>query len=666
METLELEVQEDFLTTLIKKEKPEYAIEELIWNSLDADAKLIRIYGVQNALEGYDYLKIEDDGHGISYGQAKTAFQNLGGSSKKHKHKSSVLNRSYHGKEGKGRFQVFTLGSFVEFESCYKDENEGGIIKRFVINWDFEKIKYPTLGHEAKGQNVNMNHTGTYITIRNCYSQKINTILDEKSRHTLIQKFAYYYLTYPDFKIIIQKNELDFTTVIKNKISNAIKYKNKSENEIDIDFKIIEWDDKYGEALIHFCDAKGLSLAQYKLGVRTGEIPLSIYVSADYFKELETLGMFSLDEFHPDIQNLVERAKTFARDYIREKSAENAQDFITELKSEKVYPFPNEPNTAIEKMERQVFDIITYEINEAKPKLFSKKKEASDKRVVLELVKMALKENKQDELDRILTQVIGLSTEHIAKLDKIIKNSSLSDVIEMSDMVLSRLQIIDELNEIFFNEKISKGFLERSQLQKIIETNTWLFGENYAMGVKEQNLKNVLKQYLNYLGRDDFEGIIKADDNSNLEGEIPDICLFKQRSLGHIGEFSNLIIELKRPSLTIKEEQIAQIKGYARAVSGDKRFPKEKTEWTFYLMASKVHESVEEDRRQRDRPVGLIYETMNVKIWVFEWGDLLSEAAARHQYLKEKLNYQASEEIENLPYLHDNFSAIFEKPPKKK
>src|SRR5216684_2517564 len=76
------------------------AIEELIWNALDAEATKVEVVFHDNALEGIEKVVVADNGHGIPYEQAESIFKQIGGSPKKTRRRSPNLDRPYHGKEG--------------------------------------------------------------------------------------------------------------------------------------------------------------------------------------------------------------------------------------------------------------------------------------------------------------------------------------------------------------------------------------------------------------------------------------------------------------------------------------------------------------------------------------------------------------------------------------
>lgn len=64
----------------ISKVQPDSAIEELIWNAIDAEASRIEVIPYENAFKGIDRIVVSDNGHGISEKDAENIFGNIGGS----------------------------------------------------------------------------------------------------------------------------------------------------------------------------------------------------------------------------------------------------------------------------------------------------------------------------------------------------------------------------------------------------------------------------------------------------------------------------------------------------------------------------------------------------------------------------------------------------------
>lgn len=112
MQTLEIKVEQDHIESLAKVRNPIIAVEELIWNGLDADAQKIDVQLVLNNLGGLAKIKVSDNGTGIRFAECEHAFGHLGGSPKSHVYLTPG-GRVPHGKLGKGRFRAFGIGGTV-------------------------------------------------------------------------------------------------------------------------------------------------------------------------------------------------------------------------------------------------------------------------------------------------------------------------------------------------------------------------------------------------------------------------------------------------------------------------------------------------------------------------------------------------------------------------
>jgi DNA topoisomerase VI subunit B len=113
-QTIEVEVERDYLERLATSRSPLAAVEELIWNALDADATIVQVKLGRNPLGGIETIQVADNGHGLPHDDALTAFKRLGGSRKRNQ-AWTLGGRVMHGQQGKGRFQAFALGTHVEW-----------------------------------------------------------------------------------------------------------------------------------------------------------------------------------------------------------------------------------------------------------------------------------------------------------------------------------------------------------------------------------------------------------------------------------------------------------------------------------------------------------------------------------------------------------------------
>lgn len=641
---LTIKVEKDHIESLISA-SPVKAIEELIWNGLDADASNVEI----QYIEGENRIRqiiVKDNGHGIEYQVAQNAFGSLGGSDKKLRI-HSPNDRVLHGKEGKGRLKAFVLGDLITFESFY---NSKGYSKFFTIKLDRNNIKTSIIS-DLKSRRKRETEPGVTVKIDNINQANSSKLFHNNAIKTLEERFALYYMSYPDFKITVNKIPLDFSSVIKN-IFESKKIKIAEQGKIEeFEIKIIEWK-KEIERKLYYCNNKGICFLENRLGVRTYGYPITVYIQSKYIEELHRENKLNVGELDRILFQVTQEAKEITKKYILDRKHEEAQNYIDQLKEEEIYPFKFPPVDEVDKLKRKAFDIVALQINDYVPDF--NKQDKKSKQFTLSLVKEAL-ERDSTNLQKIFEEVINLPKGKREELRDILDKTSLSVIIDTMKEITDRLRLIYELGLILFDKKYNKEVLERKHLHQIVKNESWIFGDDYTYGVDDITLKNVLKAYLQYLGRNDFEEVINSKDNKNL-GDIPDICLWKQYSLGKAGHFENLVIELKRPTKTISLTELDQIKKYARRVSADERFPMDRTKWTFILLSTKLNDDALFECEQDDREFGHIFSKKNIDVFVVRWGDLLNKAEARHQYIKEKLNYNISENDEGINLLKEKYS----------
>ena len=649
---LEIKVQQDHIESLTRSSGIN-AIAELMWNSLDADATEIRINYRTNVLGKYEYITVEDNGHGLSYQLAEDVFQKLGGSDKK-EDKTSPGGRIYHGKEGKGRYKAFALGDLVYFDS-YKNINKK-TSNYFSIAISRDSLKNPEI---EDLQILNEEKSGFKVTINNINDKVANEIFLKDNLRELEEIFASYYLSYPYFQIIVNNRKIDFDNLIKFQQSETIKV---SVNNLYYSFeiKIVEWifDNK---KKTYLCNEKGIPFLEKRLGIRSS-LPISIFIQSVFIESLHRQNELNLAELNPFLLDVIEQSKKFAREYARKRLHFYSREFINELKMENLYPYYDNATDNVEIAKRQVFDIVALQINECLPS-FSEQDNKS-KKLILTLIKEAL-ENDSSSLKKILTEVIGLPDEKKEELAEILEKTSLENIIDTMRLVTNRLDFLNALELLIYDPEHSKKIKERKHLHKIIVKETWIFGEDYTLGADDLTLKNVLKQYLKYLGREDFEEIVNSDDNSDLE-TIPDVCFWKQYNLGKADYFENLVIELKRPTKDAGFTELTQIDSYASKVSNDTRFPKEKTKWTFMLLVREIKDEIKTKVEQKHRRYGHVTESENVDVFIYRWSDIIQTARAKYKYIRDKLNLnlQTNEDALSLlrekykQYLPDEFEII--------
>lgn len=635
---IDLGVEIDHIDSLTRA-NGKTAIAELIWNALDADATEIHIDYEHSKLGGINRITVKDNGHGLDYQKAQYVFGKLGGSEKKTT-RISPNGRPYHGKEGKGRYKSLALGDIAVFTSKYKN---GESHKEYTITLDRNHLSYSNFS-DVKTLSKGNNSTGFQIVIDNINQENASQATDIKSRKELEQKFASYWISYPEFAILFNGNRLEFDSLIKHSEEKDFLIKD-GESNYKFTIKLIEWNFDIKKQT-YLCNLKGIPFMETNLGIRS-ILPISIFIQSNYIEKLHRDNTLLMESFDDILNGVINDSKKYARDYVRRRLHQYSGKFINELKDKGLYPYKEKADNIVEESKRQVFDIVALQINEFLPDFESQ--DDKSKKLTLSLIKESL-ENDTSSLQRILTEVIELPEEKRNDLFEILEETSLSNIIDAMTEIKNRLNLLNGIEQIIYNKELSKQVKERKHLHKIVIKETWIFGDKYTYGADDVTLKNVLKSYLkDSLGRNDFEEIVDSEENDELR-TIPDVCLWQQFSMGSAGK-ENLIIELKKPDKDAGFTEKSQIESYATKVANDPRFPKNQTKWKFLLVTKDIKPEIEPLLKQKNRKYGHVSEGENFDVFILPWGHILSEARTRHEFIRDKLNLNLKDNEQGLEYL---------------
>jgi hypothetical protein len=641
-EYLDLGVEHDHIEAMTKSSGTN-ALVELIWNSLDADATEVRVSFVKSNLEGYEEIIISDNGHGLTHAKAKLVFAKLGGSDKKIS-RTSPNGREYHGKEGRGRYKSLALGDDVEFISVYRD---GSAVRSFNVRINRNQLRRTEL-NDPMLVSGNSAQPGYRVVIHDVNHERAEEALRAENRRELEEKFAAYWITYQNFQVFFNGTPLAFASLIKHQEEKVLEVEKDGEI-VKFTAKVVQWNiDTKKRA--YLCNRKGIPFAETNIGLRPG-VPVSLFLQSDFIEQQHRDGTLEFHESNVTIQEALKQARSFTRDYVRRRMHESSKTFIEELKRSGLYPYKGKAEGFVEQTKRQVFDIVALQINEYLPS-FASQDDAS-KRLTLGLVSQALDHDAKN-LQKVLTEFIGLPENKRQELSDILETTSLSSIIDTMTVIRNRLNFLNGLEQIIYDTDLSKHVLERKHLHKIVVNETWIFGDEYTYGVDDVTLQNVLKAYLkDCLGRTDLEEVVDEGDNTELQ-RIPDVCLWHQYSMGTEWK-ENLVIELKRPTVNAGMKEKGQIESYASRVSRDNRFPKDQTRWRFILVTKDIDDEVKPLLKQRHRAAGHVSDGDNFDVYILDWGQIITTAKTKLEFIKKKLNMNLEGNEAGLDYLRTRY-----------
>lgn len=620
-----VEIQPDFLER-ITRAKPIQALAELIWNSLDADAKSVDVRFEYNELGAMSAIVVTDDGLGIPFKEAPDLFRRLGGSWKKPGATTKTEGRFLHGQDGRGRFKAFALGRIAEWDVAYAKRT--GLFA-FKVIMNANNIRDFRISDELEAPADRS--CGVSLTISEPHKD-YRAFSSESGIQELTEIFALYLADYRGVSITIDGNRLDPQKVIASRhlanLANIIEEGVPYAAQLEI----IEWRSSPSRAL-YLCNQNGFPLIQVDRRFHIGSFQFSGYLKSPFIAKLQLDGTLELAEMNPAIETVINEAQLAIKDYFRSRAAEEARSVVSEWKKEEIYPFDGEPVTNLEKVERQVFDIVAVNVARHLPDFETTA--AKNKSLNLRLLRHAIERSPED-LQLIFEKVLNLPKRKQEELAGLLRDVSLSAIISAAKTVADRLKFLTGLDAVLFDEESKKRLKERSQLHRIIAQNCWLFGEEFNLSVDDQSLTEVLRKHRKLLGAE--IAIDEPVKHISKTTGIIDLMLSRATRRHRANDLTHLVVELKAPRVKVDSAEVMQIEQYAFSVAADERFRSVTTTWVFWVISDDYGDYAS---HRIINPDGLIHEKGNVSIYVKTWAQVLDENRARLQFFQERLEYQA-------------------------
>jgi Histidine kinase-, DNA gyrase B-, and HSP90-like ATPase len=624
---------------------PMTGIIELIWNAIDADATTIAVDLLRTETDSVHGIVVTDDGHGITPTIAAEQFAKLGGSWKATTAKSPG-GRPLHGRNGQGRFRPFGAGGVASW-STVAETSAGRRLTRITVAAD-------TLRDcDVDDPEPTDAPTGTQVTLVGL-GQPVSGLEGRKAADRLVANFALQIESH-GLKISFDGSAVDPADLQDERREYGL----SAVQQRPVALTVIEWNRKIERGL-YLCDAGGVALDETEAGIQAPGFNFTAYVKWDGFgdqaAELPTIELQS-----GPAKVVLEASREALRQHFRTRLMERRRQTVTDWQSEGVYPFTDVPKSTAERAARDTFDLVALqavEVINAGP--------VSNRKLSLGLLREALEQD-PGALHRVLKDVLALPAEQIESLADLLTRTPLASVIAASRAIADRLEFLAGLAALTTHPEWRKRVKERSQLHKILASETWVFGEEYSLAASDKSLTTVLEHHVSCLKRAatvDVAGPADEVEVVDEDGRRRIVDLLLSRSIETAdNRRQHLVIELKRPSVKVGPDELQQIKDYALAIAKDARFDLERTRWEFWVVSTGVRGTADEERRQHPDQFGLASTLQDgrVRIWVKTWGEILQDAEHRLKFVKKKLGYDPGE-IEALDYLRKEHEARLPTP----
>jgi len=628
------------------------ALAQIIFNAIDSEATSVEV-NFQYEEDGLgDGLKenvikeitVIDNGSGIPFENVEEYFKQYNKSWKKDK--SRPNGRPYQGRLGIGRFKYLSLGKNIVWETKYKDkENQ---IFEYSIQTSFSEPTSFPLSNKIKSKG---SETGTIVTITEI-TENVQKFSDQdKFAFRLNELVGLYIKSAPSFSLFINGKCLDPDNYIDGEDKGDFVFEFQEQKYI-IGYSFIVWKPKYlfKRHKHTFLFDKSFN---YKGSIASGvnaadTLPYhTVLLSSEFFSEYNEYSSNFLEA--PELIKKLYREKLlhFLYDIRKKRSKERFKDF-----SEKdYYPFSMTPKNEIEQAERNLFDLCAFSILEHEQKVFDGNK--SSLTLLFKLLRKFI-ENDASIADN-LSEILALSHDDANDFKNICQSTSLPSLIKHYNEILRRETFLDVLDSLVHASFYKKNLKERTQLHKIIEQETWVFGDkfDYTLSNSDQSLTNILKANLNIreLSSEAVSEMKKQieEDSKQIDSclkKIPDLYMWKKIP-DNIGKRNlNLIVELKAPKVPIDDNMQEQAKAIYRGISKTSGAEiSEQNQWEYWLVSSEIssdmtglYQGPSEEQLLNN------YQNGYYRIYCREWKQIIREARFKLEEFKRGLEVKIREE----------------------
>ncbi|WP_405960482.1 ATP-binding protein [Streptomyces sp. NBC_00024] len=625
MVKVRLETSREHVAELARLRDPVGAVEELIWNSVDADAGYVVVTLERNDLGGVDRVRVQDDGSGMSAEHCEEYFRPIGASWKKRSQGSPVKKRALHGKNGRGRVRAFALGTQVRWTSV---SDAFGGRQQLVIEADRRSMDEFDIGDPEPTDDP----TGTLFEAFGG-DEQLNLLADERARSSLTTAFATYLEKYPDVRIEYDGQDLD-PAAEQSHVRDYVLPSPADWGGDPARLKVVEWRRSVTRALF-LCDGEGMSRAQLKPGIQAPGFEFTAHLSWSGFDDVDSEDLaFTEWASHGPLAEVLAAARDQLKAHFRARVDERRREQVAEWRREGIYPYADNAASEKERAERETFDAVATTVFRHLPR------SQGTRRTTFALLRSVLAHEPSDVL-RIADDLFSLSKQERDELNRLLRRTTLSALIKASTAAANRIDFLAALEHLVFTPEAKRRVTERDELHRILDDQCWVFGEEYALHVSDRSLNVVLAEHCRLLGRDAPapEPVLRED------GRRGRVDLMLSRAARHRkGERHHLVVELKRPSVVLGVTEFGQINSYAEAVMSDDRFCEPAVTWDFWLVGNAMDRTLRQMAHQMDRVPGCAVSNPRFRIMVKTWGEIIEDCQERLRFHSAQLEYQSSTE----------------------
>lgn len=189
-----------------------------------------------------------------------------------------------------------------------------------------------------------------------------------------------------------------------------------------------------------------------------------------------------------------------------------------------------------------------------------------------------------------------------------------------------------QINSIYFINDNQTVFgienFKENHIQKIMEKNFWIFGEQYHLVTADKNFEKALEYEYVLYGKKSKEKY-KIDNQDRLRRM--DIFICAKKPLDVYLESSkteeNIVLELKAPYVDIDRVIFRQIEDYMDLIKKQPQFNSTSREWKFYAISNRIDDFIKDKYKENENKgfPFLVKKVDNCKIFIMTWDDVFKK-----------------------------------------
>lgn len=620
----------------LRKVKPYDAVCEYIWNGFDAGASVIDIECRENELGAINFLSIKDNGSGINFTELTQKFKPFNNSAKYQSRENNLHHSIPHGKNGVGRLTFFSFAVNAEWNTVYIDDS--GKNKAYSIYMNSISLHEYNPNDEKEPTNT-LEATGTIVSFTNVFG-----IDKEDLIQSIRDKFFWFIClySYKKYEIRLNGELIDFSS--KKKIEYPIDVSGNDDIKHKFEITAILWNSSLGleYSKYYFVNSNGEEVYKENttLNKKSDEFWHSVIIKSDYFNNFDFQSCdngqmtFAAGKSDSEYKTLIGIINSSLVQKRREYLEIASKAYIEKLIDEEAYPYFNKSDF-LDIYRKEQLDNIVSSLYQAEPKIFTSLN-ISQKKIFVRLLNTIMNSEDKESLFKVIEEVIELDEVERNDFAGLLEKTTLSNIVSTIKLIEDRIAVVQALKEIVFNKEFKS--YEVRHVQAIVEKHYWLFGEQYHLLTSAEPDFNEALRRLLYAktGSSEFVTVEHEDVNKEM-----DIFMNKQNRTS--GYFENVVVELKRPSIPIGEEQLSQVKRYMRVIQSDDRFNSPDSKWIYYLIGNHftkdnyIQGELETNKHHGES--GLVFCAANHKIYVKTWSEIFEDFSVKSDYLLQRLRF---------------------------